>query len=319
MRLVSWFIPVVLLGACGGDDSTTPDAPPVDAYVPPWWQPMPGETKNWDVQLHAPFDLSAARVMYDVDLWALTPATTIDYGDGDPVTVPAGALAGMIDALHARTPRSVVICHVDTGAIRLGDPDARKFPGFEASPPDRPTPPKAGSVIGWSTTDVTERFLDLRPAARAMWSAAMWKRLDLAKQIGCDGVEPDRNDMVMSDPGFTIDITEQTSWYVEVAAQAHMRMLSAGMKGADQIPGQTDALADDFDWAMPERCAEFMGCDNLRPFINAHKAVFSIDYSTDIDGAPQTPSLLCSRLGLIQDGLVKDAALTSAFRQQCTP
>lgn len=288
----------------------------------PWWQPMPGQAKNWDVQLHPPYDLSAARTMVDVDLFALTPATTIDDGDGDPVTVPAGPLAGMIETLHARTPRTIVICHVDTGAIRLGDPDARKFPGYEAAPPDRPTPVKPGSAVGWSTQDPnepTERYLDIRPAARAMWSARIWKRLDLAKQIGCDGVEPDRNDMVMGDPGFTIDIADQTSWFVEVAAQAHMRMLSAGMKGSDQIPGQTDTLVDDYDWAMPQRCAEFMGCDNLRPFINHHKAVLSIDFTTDIDGNAVPPATLCGRLGLIQDGLIKDVALSSSFRFQCSP
>ena len=96
---------------------------------------MPGVARNWDVQSTAPFDLTAPRAMYDLDLWALVPATTmLDYGDGDPVTVPAGVLAGKIAELHARTPRTVVICHVDTGAIRLSDPDARKFPGYEASP-----------------------------------------------------------------------------------------------------------------------------------------------------------------------------------------
>src|SRR5882724_5160561 len=105
-----------LIGCGGGGHGQPPvdavDAAP-DAYVAPWWQPRVGEAKNWDIQLAATVDVSAARTMYDLDLWSLVPApTTLDYGDGDPVAVPAGAMAGTIAALHARTPPAIVICHV---------------------------------------------------------------------------------------------------------------------------------------------------------------------------------------------------------------
>ena len=314
---------LLVAGACDdGKHHLHPEAGR-DAPPPPWWQPLSGTAKDWDIQLVDPIDVSMTRVMYDLDLWSLVPSVIpLDYGDGMPVMVPAGTNAGKIAELKGRGVK--VICHINTGAVSLDEPDATKFPGYEMNPPDRPDPVKANSVIGYSVDDAHPRIrlLDLSLAGRAKWTKYMFKRFDLAKQIGCDGVEPDRNDMVMGDPGFTapeVSITDQTSWFTEVGNQAHMRMLSAGMKGSDQIPGQTDALKDVYDWAMPERCAEFMGCDNLRPFINAHKAVFSIDFNTDIDGAAQTPALMCSRLGLIQDGLVKDAAKTNAFRLQCTP
>src|ERR1051325_10200690 len=99
---------VACLPGCGGGSSK----PPVDASDPgpKWWQPKIGEVKNWDIQLTAPFDVSAPRVMYDLDLWAVVPSPTmLDYGAGEPVMVPAGKLAGTIAQLHARTPSTIVI------------------------------------------------------------------------------------------------------------------------------------------------------------------------------------------------------------------
>lgn len=325
-RAAAHGLAIALVLAAGCDNGKTHQHPDGsvhhDAPAPKWWQPEPGSVKNWDVQLAAPFDVSADRTMYDLDLWAVATATTIDYGDGDPVTVPAGALAGTIATLHARTPAPVVICHVDTGAVRLTDPDARKFPGFDAAPPDRPDAPAQGSVIGWSTpAGADERFLDIRDASRATVAPLVWKRLDLAKQLGCDGVEADRNDMIMFDPGFALTPDEQESWYREVAAQAHARELSVGLKNGTTVPGQIDSLAADFDWAMVERCGEFVDCDAERPVINLHRAVLAIDYDTDVDGGAQDATLLCSRqqAAMINDGLVKDVALTSAVRTQCVP
>lgn len=321
MRSLAWvsFVTLGLAGAgCDNNKSHAhPEAGPDSPAVDPWWQPEPGEARNWDVQVAAPYDLTAQRAMYVLDLWALAAATSLDYGDGDPVAVPAGALAGKIAELHAST--TVVVCRVRTGAIRLGDPDARKFPGFEASPPDRPTAPAAGSVIGWSTTDPEERFLDIRAASRASWEALIWKRLDLAKQLGCDAVEADRNDMITSDPGFAIPAADQLSWYEEVARQAHQRELSVGMKNGTTL-GIVGALADDYDWLLVERCAEFDDCDRTQEFTRIRKAVFAIDYENDVDGLPQPSSALCNRISATEvDGLVKDDALSSTFREQCTP
>jgi Glycoside-hydrolase family GH114 len=315
------------LAACGGGGSGGPDAAPaIDAEPdatppPPWWQPKPGEARTWDIQLAAPIDTGTLRAAYELELWDLVPAATqLDYGDGDPVDVPAGSLAGTIAALHGTTPPTIVICHVDTGAVELGRPDARKFPGYQASPPDRPTAPAPGSVIGWSTDHADERFLDIREANRDQFAAIIWKRLDLAAQIGCDAVATDHNDMATSDPGFAVGVLEQGTWFREVATQAHARTLSAGMKDANELPGQVDDLAPDFDFLTVQRCGEYQDCDTARPFINLHKAVLAIDYQLDANGGVD-PLIACPRQqnAMISDGLVKDVALTSAFRVQCMP
>ncbi|MDQ3365910.1 MAG: endo alpha-1,4 polygalactosaminidase [Myxococcota bacterium] len=326
---------VVMLGlgavaACKGSPlrpDAQQDATAVDAFELPWWTPSPGEARNWDIQLTPPFDLTTPRAMYMLDLWDVVPAPMmLDYGDGDPVSVPAGELATAIATLKAQTPPAIVICHVDTGAIHLDDPDARKFPGFEATPPNRPTNPAANSVIGWSTTETgtIERFLDVRADSRARFAAILFERFDLAKAIGCDGVATDRNDAVAYEStighGFgSIPIREHTSWSVEVAAQAHQRELSAGMRNGYTITAQSDELSDDFDFLVADRCAEHGVCDQARPFINKARAVFAIDYFVDEDGEPLTEMAICTRWaqGQIQDGVIKDAALSSAVRETC--
>jgi len=250
--------------------------------------------------------------------------TTIDYGDGDPVTVPAGALAGTLAQLHARTPRPIVICHVETGLLELTRPDARKFPGYNANAaaiPDDPMAPAAGSVIGWSVGSKSLRLLDIREASRPRWIAIMFKRFDLAKQIGCDGVEPSHNDVAQYPSGFAATALESYSWYAEVAKQGHARMLSTGMKNGNALAGQADMMADKFDWLMIERCGEYDDCASSRPFLNLMKAVFAIDYDRDIDGAAQGSTTVClhQQTGNVSDGIFKDVALTRNVRTQCVP
>jgi hypothetical protein len=194
----------LLLAAGCKPDPFRPDAGPADVADPPdapekpWWTPEPGEYPDWDIQLdRTQFDVTTRRGVYVIDLFDAVPAPTmLDYGDGTPVMVPAGVHATAIAALHATTPRTMVVCHVNTGAIRLDrEPDAVKFPGYKPTPPgvpNNPTTPDAGSVIGWSIMggDVNERFIDISPAARSAVLPLIGKRFDLAKQIGATRSPP---------------------------------------------------------------------------------------------------------------------------------
>jgi hypothetical protein len=245
-------------------------------------------------------------------------------------------MAGAIAALHARTPSTIVICHIETGLLDLNLPDAPKFPGYMADAtnatnakilPDNPASPApgvtvkgdplAGSVIGWSLGAANLRFLDV--GNRSKWSSIMFKRFDLARQIGCDGIEPAHNDAEVYVPGFTIPTDQTYAWYDEVAKQGHDRMLSTGMKGGDTIGTVNDGKAKEFDWLMLERCGELSNCDVARPFISAEKAVLAIEYDTTFDTqAPQDPAMVCAnQKPFIMDGLVKDVALTGRVRTQC--
>jgi hypothetical protein len=311
-----------------------------DAMGPQWWQPKIGQAKNWDIQLSGPIDVTAPRVMYDLDLWTLVPSPMmLDYGDGKPIMVPTGTMAGAIAQLHARTPQTIVICHIETGLLELGRPDAPKFLGYNADPtkiPDNPDdpasgatvkgPPATGSVIGWSLGGsnggtVDRRLLDVRAASRASWAPIMWKRFDLAKQIGCDGVESAHNDAGVYISGFDVPSEDSFSWYMEVAQQGHDRKLSTGMRNGDSQPALIDAGASQFDWLMFERCGELGLCDVSRPFTKLEKAVLAIEFNTNQDTqAPQDPATVCAGEGtLIMDGLVKDTAFSKNVRVQCVP
>lgn len=320
-----WFgLVLALLGGCKGEPFR-PDAAidaPQDAYDPPWWTPEQGEAKDWDTQLAPPFDTTEPRAMYLFDLWAVASATTLDYGDGTSVTVPAGPLDGTIAMLHARTPRPIVACRVRTGAVHLTrDPDAMKFPGYEASPPNKPDLPAEGSAIGWDTREIVpdpdERFLDLRTASRAAWKPYIWKRLDLAKQLGCDAIAADHNSHWIEFPtgsGFEITDDDQLSWFEDVATQIHARELSAGSVNGHEGGQPVDQLPSMYDWILIERCAENEECGNPRGFLDARKAVFAVDIVPDI-----SKDRACAEYGrsMIQDGLLKDEDLTGGFRQVC--
>ncbi len=325
------------LAACGDDGqnhATWPDASAhtVDA-PPPWWQPTPDSVQHWDIQLAPIFDTETSRTMLVFRLWDLVPAATmIDYGDGAPVAVPKGALAGRIAEMHARRPQPKIVCEVGTGSLDLADPDAKKFPGYKASPPDDPALPDAGSVLGWSTTlPANHRWLDIRPAARDLIAPLVAKRLALAVAIGCDGFLPDDMDMfrirkndLSGDPGdgtgffaTTEYFANEQAWYEAVADAAHAVKLSVGMRGAYDV--LTGALVGKFDWQIADRCGEFGNCDATREFSQAHKAVLALDYDTDIDGMPQNVGTTCGgqKNNGIGDGIVKNAALTSASYFAC--
>lgn len=317
------FVAVALCAACKGEPfrpDAQIDGPPVDAFQPPWFYPEPGTVKNWDIQVAAPYDFSQMRAMMIVDLWDVVPmATTITYDDASTVNVPAGSEATAIATLKGAG--TTVICQVGIGAIDLGDPDAMKFPGYEAAPPDRPTPVASGSAIGWSTpAGASERFVDFRNATAA---AVLKKRIAFAKQIGCDGILAYRNDAALfSDPSFThgfatISAAEQTQWIVDVAKAAHDIEISAGGRGAHSAPWVGD-VDDDYDWLLAERCTEIPDCDLARPFIEAGRAVFGLDYDIDEEGSPTVKSTICSRwVDAMVDGVIKQAALTGGFRDAC--
>jgi hypothetical protein len=198
--------------------------------------------------------------MYDIDLTDAVPSpvTMRVPGHGD-VHWPRGENAGVIPRLH-RAHRTV-ICYLDTGAWESYEPDAARFPR---------------SVIGNDTGWDGERWLDIRRAAWPRFAALLWSRLDLAKRIGCDGVEPDQNNPWGNNPGFAITLADQKAWYLEVARQAHARGLSVGMKnGIETVDADTVKA---FDWALNEECFQYDECDVMTRFTRTGKAVFQVEY-----------------------------------------
>ncbi|AZM48003.1 hypothetical protein DMB38_21425 [Streptomyces sp. WAC 06738] len=164
--------------------------------------------------------------------------------------------------------------------------------------------PRPGEAADWDWQIDAPYELDEH---RAMYD------LDLAARMGCDGVEPDQNNPLDNRPGFPITRDDQVSWYREVAAEAHARGLSAGMKNGHDQPGAVAELVGHFDWALPEECAQYGECARLRPFVEAGKAVFAVDYAP---GADRRTACRAHRAENV-DGLIKTAPPTGEYRKRC--
>lgn len=97
----------------------------------------------------------------------------------------------------------------------------------------------------------------------------MRARLDLAKNKGCDGVEPDNVDAyTQPDPGFPLTYDDQKAYNIFLAQEAHARDLSIGLKNdLDQVLD----LLPYFDWALNEQCWYYQECHLLQPFIQGKK------------------------------------------------
>ncbi|MDF5755029.1 endo alpha-1,4 polygalactosaminidase [Spongiactinospora sp. TRM90649] len=234
-------------------------AAPQGAYADKIWRPGPDTTWQWQIVGKIPKTLEKVD-MYDIDLEAAVPsARTVNVPGFGGVKWKAGENAGVIDRIHAAG--KVAICYLDTGAYESYRPDAKLFPK---------------QVIGANTGWDDENWLDIRPESASKFAPIIWARLDLAKQIGCDGVEPDQNNPLGNSPGFPITAAHQKAWYLQVARQAHARGLSVGMKNGVEVIDRDTVAA--FDWALNEECFYYSECDEVKPFIDAGKAVFQTEF-----------------------------------------
>jgi hypothetical protein len=237
------------LAGCNQEASPTVVTHPVQTSVGDWWQPAPGTTWQW--QLSGGIDTSYDVEMYDIDLFEAPPEVIKQLQDA------------------GRT----VICYFSAGSWEDWRPDAGAFP-----------PELLGKPLqGWPG----ERWLDIRQIE--LLAPLMTARLDLAVDKGCDGVEPDNIDGYQINSGFPLEYADQLNYNRWLAAQAHARGLSIGLKNdLEQIPD----LLDDFDWALNEECFSYHECDLLLPFISAGKAVFGVEYELDTaDFCPQANAM----------------------------
>jgi hypothetical protein len=165
--------------------------------------------------------------------------------------------ASVVRALHRRGRRAV--CYISAGTYERGRPDAAGFPD---------------AVLGRTLDDWPgERWLDVR--AIAALAPIMNRRLDLCAAKGFDGVEADNVDGYANDSGFPLTAGDQLIYNRYLARAAHARGLAIGLKNdLDQV----GALAPAFDFAVNEQCFQYRECGRLRPFVQAGKPVFNVEY-----------------------------------------
>ncbi len=191
---------------------------------------------TWYMQLQGSLRTDIPAQLYEVDLFD-TPEETI------------GSL---------KESGKIVICYFSAGSFEDWRPDADQFPESAIGNP----------LDNWTG----EWWLDIRDEKVR---EIMINRIELAKEKGCDGVEPDNVDGFVNDTGFPLTYEDQFNFNRLLAIEAKKRGLIIGLKN-DLL--QVEDLVVYFDYAMNEECHEFNECDMLSPFVEADKPVFNVEY-----------------------------------------
>jgi hypothetical protein len=200
----------------------------------------PAPGLTWQWQLDEEVDTSVEAQVFDIDLY-------VDHS--------------VIKELHARGVK--VICYISVGSWEDKRPDAQKFP-----------PDVLGkNYEGWPG----ERWLDIRRLD--LLAPIMQARLDICKEKGFDGVEPDNIEIHDNNTGFPVTYADQLSYAHFLADEAHARGLAIGLKNAPDMV--KDSLSF-FDFAITEDAFYFKWIEKMLPFIDAGKPVFAAEY-TDMD------------------------------------
>ncbi|CAM9364162.1 unnamed protein product [Pylaiella littoralis] len=250
----------------------------VAAAAQGWWEPGPGV--SWQMQLSGEIDLSLNVDMYNIDLFA--DASTDEIGE-------------------LRDRGVVVICSFSAGTFEEDRSDADDF-----------EPAWLGGAVEDGSDG--ERWLNI--TAEGLLSV-MERRLDLAVNKTCDGVDPSEVQVFSEDgTGFNTTATDQLTYNTWLAGQAslltrcfaHDRNLSVGLRNDWE---QLDDLEASFDWALSEDCLFEGECGAYKlNFVAAGKAVLNVEYfQFDLAFCDNVTSL-----GL--DAIVKDLSL-DARRCSC--
>lgn len=255
---------------------TPPPAPtePGPAATPGpagWWQPPVAQTWQWQLS-DLPVDRSLTVDMYDIDLF-----------DNE---------AEVVAALQAQGSR--VVCYISVGSWEDWRPDADQFP-----------PEVIGAAYeGWPG----EHWLDIRQID--LLAPVLGARLDLCAAKGFDGVEPDNIDGYTNATGFPLTAADQLAFNRWLAAEAHARGLSIGLKND---PEQAADLLPHFDWALTEDCLAEGWCADLQPFVAAGKPMFAAEY-TDND---VSEAQLCAAAEAMEFAVILKNRELDAWRAGC--
>ncbi|MCA2422596.1 MULTISPECIES: endo alpha-1,4 polygalactosaminidase [Vibrio] len=259
-------ISLTLLTACdSGKIETDPpspenpsvvDPPPIEpppVEPPEMWVPTPGSRWMWQLQNYGDMTIDPNIGIYDIDLF-----------DGIE-----GGTNSLI--MKLKNAGKKVICYFSAGTRENWRPDADQF-----------TPDSViadGDMQDWPG----ETWLNIgnEQALNDTIKPIMAARLDLAKNNGCDAVEPDNVDGFdnTDETHGLITPEHQLSYNKWLAKEAHARSLSIALKNdIDQL----NDLVSSFDFAINEQCYAYSNeCQSYEiTFLNNNKAVFNQEYYT---------------------------------------
>ncbi|CAI7670523.1 unnamed protein product [Penicillium bialowiezense] len=193
------------------------------------WQPAAGV--KWQIQLiDAVEDTTVDADIWDIDLFDNTAET--------------------ITTLKNKGHK--VICYFSAGTYEDWRSDVSKFD----------TADFGSNLDEWPG----ERWLNIKSTSvRSIMSA----RLDLAKEKGCDGVDPDNIDAYGNENGLGLTEADSIDFLTFLASESHSRGMSIGLKNGGDIIG---SVIDKMQWSVNEQCAEYN---------EFNKPVFHIEYSDE--------------------------------------
>jgi hypothetical protein len=254
-----------------------------------WWKPPKNTRWQWILEAGILATDSSRFDMYDIDLTDAMPADTLQevtWQNGFKATVkwPKGSNAGIIAKLKSQGKK--VICYMDTGAFETYEPDAVLIPGkYGTNNANRemaylgPSEYASWDVIGGlssasdGSTFAGEYWMDIRQTAWPAILPVVQGRLDLAKKIGCDGVEGDQNNVYGNDSTFGVTQAISLRWFREIYYQTHTRNLTVISKNGIELTSQqvTDPINISYctpglcvpDGILNEECAQYSECELL--------------------------------------------------------
>ena len=184
---------------------------------------------------------------------------------------------------------------------------AGSWENFRDDKDDFPSEVIGNTLDGW----VDEKWLDIRSDAV---KEIMKKRITLAYEKGCDGVEPDNIDGYTNNSGFSLIYQDQIDFNKFLADEVHKKGMFIALKND---LNQVDDLVEYFDLQVNEQCFEYDECDKLKPFIDADKPVFNAEYNSKyLDSYEMTK--LCNKADKLDfKTLVLPLNLDNSFRHSC--
>jgi hypothetical protein len=238
---------------------------------------IPDQNSSWQWQLSGEINRSYSVDIYDIDLFDTTKE----------------------DIVQLQNKGIKVICYFSAGSYENWKEDNQSFPNEILGEP----------LDGWEG----ERWLDItNPSIKTI----MQNRLDLAKEKGCDGVEPDNMDGYIQNSGFSISANDQIEYNKFIANEAHLRELSVGLKNdVDQLV----ALEPYFDFAVNEECHFYNECDKYTPFIENKKAILNAEYAQKyVTNENNDKTVICQEAkNLNIQTLILPLNLDDSFRYTC--
>ncbi|KAF2673983.1 endo alpha-1,4 polygalactosaminidase precursor [Microthyrium microscopicum] len=208
------------------------------------WQPE--LTPKWQIILSSTLNSASRIVPSDAKVWDL-----------DVFETSASTISKLQDA------GSKVICYYSAGTSEEGRND---LGGLTSSDYGKGLPDWPG-----------EKYINIK--SDRVWSV-MKGRIDMAKEKGCDAVDPDNMDGYSNDNGLGLTQADAIAFVKKQSSYAHSLGMSIGLKNAEEI---LDQVQDSIEFAVNEECTKTGRCAWYNNLLAAQKPVFHIEYGSKSD------------------------------------